>query len=331
MIITLTPNPSLDRTIFIDALPRGQVIRSRRGQSEPSGKGVNVALALNAHGRDVLAVLPIGGHAGTQIVDMLSAAGLPHSVVPIQGDIRSNISLVEPDGTVTKVNEAGPQLTAHEIQRLVTAVFSNSVAHTTWIAGCGSLPQGPDDDVYAQLTAEGRRRGIKVALDASGAALEQALGHGPHLLKPNAEELAELAGRDLLDVGDVIDAAQGLRDRGAEAVLASLGPDGAVLVDGDGAVHGEAPATQVVSAVGAGDALLAGFLAEGGAGTEALASGLSWAAAAVRQAGTLFAHDGESARIALHYRVDRQRRLLSPAYAGPRREQSPSNVTRKGA
>lgn len=321
MIITLTPNPSVDRSIFIDSLPRGQVIRSQRGQREPSGKGVNVALALNAHGCDVLAVLPLGGHGGTQMVELLSVADLRHLVVPIEGNIRSNISLVEPDGTVTKINEAGPVLSSAEVRSLVAAVF-DSVAGTTWIAGCGSLPQGPGDDVYSHLTREGRRRGLKVAIDTSGTPLLRVLGDGPDLIKPNAEELAEATERDLVTFGDAVAAAQELRERGAKVVLASLGPDGAVLVDSNGAVHGEAPKAHVVSAVGAGDALLAGFLAGGGSGPAALRCGLEWAAATVSQAGSLYASDGAAPRIAIHDRFDPDRRLISPAYAGSGREHS---------
>jgi 1-phosphofructokinase len=325
VIVTLTPNPSLDRTLLVDALPRGQVVRSRGGRSEPSGKGVNVALALHAHGRDVLAVLPAGGPDGARMVGMLDALGLPHRVVPIAGEVRGNVSLVEPDGTVTKVNEPGPRLSADEAGRLVDAVFDPREPGVTWVAGCGSLPPGAGD-AYARLTAGARRRGLRVALDTSGPALAGALRHGPDLVKPNAEELAEAAGRDLLDLGDVLDAARVLRDRGAGAVLASLGPDGAVLLDAAGARHGEAPAVRVVSTVGAGDALLAGFLAAGGAGggpgggsgagggtgADALALGLGWAAAAVRQPGTLFGHDDAGPPVTVHDRVDRRRPLSTP-------------------
>jgi 1-phosphofructokinase len=99
VILTLTPNPSVDRTVFVDALRRGAVIRSRRSWSEPSGKGVNVALALQRHGLPATAVLPVGGSVGTQLSQMLNQARLSAREVAIGGDIRSNISLVEPDGT----------------------------------------------------------------------------------------------------------------------------------------------------------------------------------------------------------------------------------------
>ncbi|GAA1786796.1 1-phosphofructokinase [Planosporangium flavigriseum] len=309
MIITVTPNPSVDRTVFVDALPRGAVIRSRRTRSEPSGKGVNVALALRAHDHEVINVLPVGGPVGTQIEAMLRDADVLSMAVPIAGDIRSNISLVEPDGTVTKVNEAGPQLTEAEVAALTGAALEKADG-ASWLAGCGSLPAGVPADFYASLVTEGRRRGVRVAVDSSGPALRAALPAGPDLVKPNAHELAEVVDRPLQTLGDVVDAAQVLRQRGARAVLASLGADGAILVDDNGTLHGRAPVAQVVSAVGAGDALLAGFLAAGGCGAQALRSALAWAAAAVQHEGTLFSAADPGVTVTIDDTVDRDYRLV---------------------
>jgi 1-phosphofructokinase len=311
MIITVTPNPSVDRTVFIDALPRGEVIRGRRSRSEPSGKGVNVALALRAHKHEVLAVLPVGGPVGRQIVEMLRAADVAHLAVPIAGDIRSNVSLVEPDGTVTKINEAGPVLDAAETRALTVAALGRA-GTATWLAGCGSLPAGVADDLYAQLVVEGHRRGVRVAVDSSGAALRAALAAGPDLVKPNAHELAEVVDRPLETLGDVVAAAEALREQGAGAVLASLGADGAVLVDDGGAYHGRAPVARVVSAVGAGDALLAGFLSAGGSGPVALRAALTWAAAAVRHEGTLFSGADPAVAVTIEDTVDRHHKLTEP-------------------
>ncbi|MEV1286616.1 1-phosphofructokinase [Micromonospora sp. NPDC049679] len=315
MIITLTPNPSVDRTVFIDALPRGTVIRSSRSRSEPSGKGVNVALALRAHHHDVVAVLPVGGAVGTQLVEMLRATDVAHLTVPIAGDIRSNISLVEPDGTVTKVNERGPALDGGEVEALIAATLKDT-HNVTWLAACGSLPAGVPTDLYARLTLDARRSGVRTAIDSSGPALRAALAAGPDLVKPNAHELAEVVGRDLQTVGDVVDAAQLLRAQGAHAVLASLGPDGAVLLDDQGALHAEAPVPNVVSAVGAGDALLAGFLAAGGSGRDALRSAITWAAAAVQHEGTLFSGADPDCTVTIHEEVSRNRRLAEPVTHG---------------
>ena len=144
MIVTLTPNPSVDRTVFLDDLTLGSVNRSQRSWSEPSGKGVNVALALHGHGVAVQAVVTAGGPVGAQLRQMLDTAGLDTVIVPIAGEVRSNISLTQPDGTVTKINEAGPVLSADERDRLIAAVAEQLPApRPGWCAGAACPPEFP--------------------------------------------------------------------------------------------------------------------------------------------------------------------------------------------
>jgi 1-phosphofructokinase len=293
MIVTVTPNPSVDRTVFIDSLRRGAVLRSQRGWSEPSGKGVNVALALARHGCRAAAVLPVGGPGGAHLTEMLRHFGLAYRAVPVAGHVRINVSLVEPDGTVTKINESGPVLTPAEVEALV-ATSLEATSGSTWLAGCGSLPGGVEADFYARLVTEGRRHGGRIAVDTSGPSLLEALAAKPDLIKPNRDELAEAVGTRPRTLGEAVEAARELRALGAGAVLASLGADGVLLVDEDGVLHGTARVERVVSTVGAGDALLSGFLAGGGRGRDALALGLRWAAAAVQHQGTLFTSTGPS-------------------------------------
>jgi len=149
------------------------------------------------------------------------------------------------------------------------------------------------------------------AVDTSGPALVAVLPAQPVLVKPNAEELAEAAGRPVATLGDAIEAAQELRRRGAGAVVASLGADGAVLVDEGGAVHGEAPVARARSTVGAGDAMLAGFLAAGGAGRDALAEALAWGAAATSLPGSRMPTpaDLDRAAVRIHDRPEMDRPL----------------------
>lgn len=308
MIVTVTPNPSVDRTIFVDVLTRGAVTRSKRSLAEPSGKGVNISLALHAHQQPTTAVLPLGGSSGAQLSEMLTRSGIAFHPVPINDSIRSNISLAESDGTVTKINESGPSLNRHEVRALRDAALAAGRG-AKWLAACGSLPEGVDDDFYTGLVRSARQLGLQIAVDTSGVALGWAIQAGPDLIKPNLEELAEATGRTLATLGDAIEAAKHLRREGARAVLASLGPDGAILVDGHGVVHGEAPVTHPVSTVGAGDALLAGFLAGGGSGPKALAVGLRWAAAAVQHAGSVLTSSDGAAIVILHDQADPGRTL----------------------
>jgi 1-phosphofructokinase len=295
MITTVTPNPSLDRTLHLPRFIPGQVNRATATMVEPSGKGVNVALALHGAGVPVRAVLPIGGSAGDEMAVLLDDLGLDHADVPIAGTLRSNISLVEADGRTSKVNEPGPQLAQAEVDALCAKALSAS-GSGDWVVWAGSLPEGFTPQRLADAVAEARATGRLVALDSSGLALEHALaqdaGRVPHLLKPNAEELAEVTGRSLTTLGEVADAAHLLLARGVRTVLVSLGRNGALLVDADLSqpLHGTAPVHRVVNTVGAGDAFLGGWLAAAHAGAtndEALANALRFGATAVEHEGTL--------------------------------------------
>ncbi|MBG0816647.1 1-phosphofructokinase [Planomonospora sp. ID82291] len=280
MIVTLTLNPSLDRTIDVGTLTRGAVIRATDTHLDPGGKGVNVSRALLANDVRSCAVVPYGGDEGRRLVSLLSAEGIDMVTVPVAGPTRSNVTLAEPDGTVTKINEPGTALSSAELDALAEAVLG-AADSADWVVASGSLPPEVPVDIYARLCRRFTRAGILVAVDTSGPALLPALAAGPALVKPNREELAEATGRAITTLGDAIEAASVLRARGAETVLASLGADGAVLLQGDQIWYGEGPVAEPRSTVGAGDAMLAGFLAAGARGEAALVEALAWATAAV--------------------------------------------------
>ena len=282
MIVTVTPNPSIDRTVRIPPLVRGRVIRAVTGTAEAGGKGINVARALALHGAATIAVAPLSAASSAAFTALLGAAA-PLDVVPVEGPARVNVSLVEEDGTVTKVNEPGPELTASEVEALLARVAAVADG-ATWVAGCGSLPPGAPPDLYARLAAR-LPVGVRVAVDADGVALREAAGAGVALLKPNLAELEGLVGDTLPTLGSAIEAARGLVARGVGGVLVSLGPDGAAYVGADRATHAEARIDDLVNTVGAGDALLAGFLAAGG-GHDALRTAVAWSVAACRSPGT---------------------------------------------
>lgn len=288
MILTLTPNPSIDRTIAVPRLEHGEVNRASSSRIDPGGKGVNVSRALCAHGTATTAVLPLGGPEGHLMAELLDVAGVTHRGVEVPGTLRMNIAVVEPDGTTTKVNEPGPTLTAEHTEALL-AVIDRYAATGTWVVGCGSLPPGAGEDLLAELVSRARARGAKVAVDSSGPPMAAAVAAGPDLIKPNHEELEELVGRRLPTLGDVVGAARQVVASGVATVVVSLGSDGAVLVDGDTVVHATATVTDPLSTVGAGDCLLAGLLhvlAAGGDARSALESGVRWGAAAVRLPGS---------------------------------------------
>lgn len=310
MIVTLTLNPSLDRTIEIPELVRGAMVRAGETRLDPGGKGVNVARALSAHKLSTCAVVPCGGPEGRQLTELLEEEGIDVCAVPVTGHTRSNVSLVEPDGSVTKINEPGGELTPDDLERIMKAVL-DTAATADWVVASGSLPPGVPDRFYYALGRRLTERGIRLAVDTSGPALTAALGARPALVKPNREELAEFAGFPIDSIGDVVRATTVMRDAGADTVLASLGADGAVLAGEQGAQHGESPVDRGRSTVGAGDAMLAGYLAGGVTGGNALIEALSWGAAAVRLPGSRMPgpSDVDRASVRVHASVDLSRAL----------------------
>src|SRR5215217_2047041 len=290
MIVTVTPNPSLDRTLFLHTFTRGVVNRCTGTLVEPSGKGINVGLALHGHGLPVLAVFPVGGPAGDQLVQLLDLAGLPYRTVPITGTVRTNVSMIEADGTTSKLNEPGPALTSEEVAELIHTMI-DSCSSADWLVVCGTLPNGFSEGHIVEAIGKARSADVRVAVDTSGRTLRAALDATPELLKPNTHELAQVTRRELQTIGDVTAAANLLLAKGVDTVLVSLGRDGAVLVDGNGALHGRTGTVPAVNTVGAGDAFLAGYLAAAANGSppaDRLTLALRWGATAVQHQGTLF-------------------------------------------
>ena len=277
MIVTVTPNPSIDRTVTLPGeLTRGAVHRVSSASSEQGGKGVNVARALALAGVDTVAVLHAAEH--DPILAGLQTAGVTVHAVPVTGAVRTNLTVTEPDGTTTKINEPGAVLTVAEADALARAVTER--AHSArWVVLSGSLPPGLPPSWYADMVAILRPYGCKVAVDTSDAPLAALAADldraAPDLLKPNAEELAGLAGvsAEALesalargDTGPVVRAARRLVDHGVGAVLATLGAAGAVLVDADGDWLATPPPIRPRSTVGAGDSSLAGYVRAESAG-----------------------------------------------------------------
>jgi 1-phosphofructokinase len=266
MIVTLTPNPSVDRTVTLSGdLVRGAVLRAESVTAQSGGKGVNISRAAVAADVRTIAVLP-AEKDDPFVLDLLRD-GIDCRPEPPAGPVRVNLTLTEPDGTTTKINTPGALVRRGDLDRLGAAV-TDRAAQARWVVLAGSLPPGAPDGWYAELVGALRGSGASVAVDTSGAplvALTAALEkHAPTLMKPNGEELASLTGGDADAIeADPLAAAKAARllvDRGVHAVLATLGGSGAVLVTEDGAWHATPPPTTVVSTVGAGDSSLFGYV-----------------------------------------------------------------------
>ncbi|PKQ32262.1 MAG: 1-phosphofructokinase [Actinobacteria bacterium HGW-Actinobacteria-2] len=300
MIVTLTANPSLDRTISLDAaLSRGDVHRATAVTVEPGGKGINVARVVHYAGHPARAVLP--ADPSDPILRGLDELRLPYRNVPLPQPVRTNLTLTEPDGTTTKINEPGPTLTAATIEALARLLVLES-ERADWVVLSGSLPPGVPSAWYVELVRALRPWGCRIAVDTSDAPLLALAAEfpesAPDLIKPNSEELAQLTGADAAvleaqaHAGDVrasAAAAQSLVERGVGAVLVTLGAAGAVLATAEGAWRAVPPPITVRSTVGAGDSSVAGYvLAETRAlpPAERLRLAVAYGSAAASLAGT---------------------------------------------
>ena len=271
MIVTVTPNPSIDRTVTLSGpLTRGAVHRVSSVTSEPGGKGVNVARALTLAGLDAVAVLP--APTNDPLVAALTATAVPFRCVPTSGAVRTNLAITEHDGTTTKLNAPGAAMDAATLDALTRSVAA-SAQSAAWVVLSGSLPPGVPDHWYADVVALLAPYPCRVAIDTSDgplAALVESFDRAaPDLIKPNAEELTGVLGYSpqameaAVAQGDpepVVSAARQLVDRGVGAVLATLGAAGAVLVDETGSWMATPPPIVARSTVGAGDASLAGYI-----------------------------------------------------------------------
>lgn len=266
MIITITPNPSLDRTLEVQSLEPGEVNRAHATHVDAGGKGINVTRALTANGLGSVAVFPSGGSDGARLVADLRAGGVVARPVETGTDTRSNITVVDGRGATTKINAPGSPLTDEAAEQLLATLaqeirLATEAGETALVVGAGSLPAGAGDDFYVKVTAVAAEHGARTVLDTSGAPLRAAVAAGGlTLIKPNEEELAELVGRPLTTVGAVVDAARQVMESGVAAVLVSLGAHGALLVTESSVLWAGGQALVPASTVGAGDVTLAGFL-----------------------------------------------------------------------
>ncbi|MCI1748602.1 MAG: 1-phosphofructokinase family hexose kinase [Acidipropionibacterium sp.] len=300
MIVTVTPNPSLDRTAGLPGpIVRGQVHRFIGSTTVAAGKGVNISGVLHAAGAQTLAIVPAGQR--DPLLTGLTATGLPHLGVPIGQPVRTNLTVTEPDGTTTKFNEPGAPLGADEVTAFEEAVVDASRG-ADWVVMAGSLPPGVPTDWYARMVPRIRACGARIAVDTSDSPLLALTSNlpesAPDLVKPNSVELAQICGGDgdamearaaEGDFQDAIRAARDLIGRGIAEVMVTLGGAGALLVHAHSAWHAIARPIEVKSTVGAGDSSLAGLLlarSRGADDAEALRSGVSYGTAAASLPGT---------------------------------------------
>jgi 1-phosphofructokinase len=260
-IATVTLNPAIDQTVSVPDFKAGAVNRVQQTQSDPGGKGVNVAWFLSDYGFPVT-VTGFLGEENTIIFERLFARKkIEDRFVRIAGSTRTGIKIIDAvNQETTDLNFPGQAPTPENVQTLFQVV-SELTESCDWFVLAGSIPTDVSAEIYGELVQLIRRKGRNVALDTSGSSLDQALSAAPTLVKPNIHELEELEGRSLNTQARVIQAARNWLEKGLQTVIVSMGAEGAIFVEVDEVVLAQPPRVTVKSTVGAGDAMVSGTVA----------------------------------------------------------------------
>ena len=259
MIYTVTFNPAIDYVVKLDSLQLGAVNRNREEEYQFGGKGINVSNVLKNLGLDTVALGFLAGFTGKGLADGLSQMGLQTDFIFVKdGMTRVNVKIKADEET--EINGIGPQICEAEMVQLYDKLDRLQKGDTLVLSG--SIPSCLPSDTYERILARLDGRGIRIAVDATGKLLQNVLKYHPFLIKPNNHELGEIFGKTLHSTEEIAECARILQAQGAQNVLISMAGDGAMLLDDHGVLHrSPCPKGRVVNSVGAGDSMVAGFLA----------------------------------------------------------------------
>lgn len=257
MIVTVTMNPAIDKTVEIDTLCPGGLNRIQRVEYDAGGKGINVSKTIKELGGESIAVGFLGGNSGRTIENVLNQKGIRNDFVWVEQETRTNTKVFEKSGELTELNEPGPVISPEQSQELLDKI-SAYASEGTLVILAGSIPSGVDSDIYAQIIRMVHEKGGKVLLDADGKLFRQALKAVPDIIKPNRVELEEYMGIDYrASEKELLDAAEKFLESGIETIAVSMGKSGAMFVRDGYQVKCPALSVKSHSTVGAGDAMVA--------------------------------------------------------------------------
>ena len=257
MIITVTMNPAIDKTVEVDKFQPYALNRIRRVEYDAGGKGINVSKTIHALGGESLAMGFLGGNTGMTIENVLNAWNIRHDFIYVDGDTRTNTKIFDCVGGVTELNEPGPAITGKQIEALIQKICAYTDKETLVVLA-GSVPGGVRKTIYAEITECVHKKGGKVLLDADGEVFRLALKAVPDIIKPNWSELEEYTGTDhALTVHEIIETAENFHEKGIQTVAVSMGKDGAVFAGENYKINCPALPVKAHSTVGAGDAMVA--------------------------------------------------------------------------
>lgn len=258
MIVTLTINPAIDRTISVDRLAFEDRAYIKSSGETAGGRGINASEVIHAFGGATVAVLTSGGDSGTRLEGLLTAQGISIAVASVANETRTNLTITDRHGLTVNLNEAGPALTKAEVAR-VEKTLRETIPGARWLMLCGSLPPGVPSSFYAKAIAIARQKKVKTLLHASGDALLEGIEARPTVVTPNQTEAERLLGRTILTRTQYLEAAAQICKMGPETVVLSLGSRGAIGSFADGLYEALPPRVDAVCPIGAGDALTAAY------------------------------------------------------------------------
>lgn len=257
MIITVTMNPAIDKTVDLEQMVHGGLNRLKNVIMDAGGKGINVSKTIKELGGETIATGFIGGTGGILIQRVLEEQGIKADFVEIKNEIRTNLKVVEADGNVSEFNEPGPLVTETELDQLTEKLLSYANKDTLFVLA-GSIPNGVDKTVYKTLTQKLKEKEAKVFVDADGELFIHALEASPDIIKPNRHELEEYFHKDYrVDEEELISMGQQILDRGIGMIAVSLGQLGALFLTKDQVLRCPGLKVEAHSTVGAGDAMVA--------------------------------------------------------------------------
>ena len=259
MIYTITLNPALDRTLWVDRVHDDVSNRILVEKSFAGGKSIDVSRVLKNLEIDNIALGFVGGFAGRELEGRLLNDGIQSDFVRVSGETRTNIIIHEKEtGKQLAFNARGPEIMPSELMQFVEQLEGLPCADMVAIGG--SLPPGVSPEIYRRIITQVKKCQAKVVLDVDGDALRQGLKAQPTVIKPNIHELSELVGRELKEMDEIVAAAREINRQGVEIVLVSMGARGILLVSHGQEYHAVPPAVKVESTIGAGDSAVAGFI-----------------------------------------------------------------------
>jgi len=296
MIVTLTLNPAIDQTLVLPRFVAGDTLRVKSSRFDPGGKGINVSRVIKELGGESVAMGFAPGGLGRYIEHTLEAQGIECDFIHTKGETRTNITILdESRHTHTILSDPGPRTGARSVDEL-RARLRERLEPGDWLVLAGSIPPPLDAGVYTEIIREASTNGIHTVLDADGEALAAGASARPEIVKGNRRELERLLGRHLDDESSTLRAAREVYDSGVGCVVVTRGREGAVATTKREYLRGVAPRVRAVSAVGSGDAFLAGVvltLSRGSGMQDALRLGIAAGTASVLNPGTELCHRRE--------------------------------------